>query len=180
MLIKVGLCALCLALLSTTTFRAAASGRETPWLAMKTTLYKEFDRPSEFRYLRAKTVGDKLAIELCLDICDFVQGPAKHEALIWTVAFLVVSYGDTSKELPAFISQNQELANIALSQQAAKCGAAKDERSKAVCVVSAIQRKTGIRVGGVRYDEGERCVFWSDQPIDPKKLTPGGCTPVQR
>ncbi len=114
--------------------------------------------------------GAKFSIELCDQdgICSYYEGRAtKSEAEVWDLAFLQSYY--VEETLEGFKAAHKDLAPALLAQYAALCPTSPDSAVAARCIVDRLSKRNGVRMGGVRYDEGHHCVVWTDREFDPDR-----------
>ena len=81
---------------------------------------------------------------------------------IWSLIFLDIVYADPPYK--DFATTHHDLAATLLARYGANCSSARTPDAQAVCAVAALAKSRQIRVGGGRYDEGQRCVSWRDWP----------------
>ena len=114
--------------------------------------------------------GAKFSIELCDQdgICSYYEGRAtKSEAEVWDLGFLQSYYVEEGSD--SFKAGNKDVASALLAQYAALCPTSPDSAVAARCIVDRLSKRNGVRMGGVRYDEGHRCVVWTDREFDPDR-----------
>ena len=81
----------------------------------------------------------------------------------WSLIFLDIVYN--APPYKAFAATHKDLATALLARYGAACGAL-IANAKAACVVAGLTKSGRIRMGGGRYEEGQRCVSWRDRPGD--------------
>ena len=81
---------------------------------------------------------------------------------LWGLIFLEM----VNEEPPykAFAATHQDLVTALLARYGAACAGTQTLNAQAACAVAGLAKSRGIRMGGGRYDEGQRCVGWRDRP----------------
>lgn len=81
---------------------------------------------------------------------------------MWSLVFLDMVYKDPPYN--TFEVTHRALAASLLTRYGAGCASAETPSAKAECAVTSLVKSRRIRMGGGRYDEGQRCVAWRDAP----------------
>lgn len=82
----------------------------------------------------------------------------------WNLIFLNMVY--EAPPYKTFAATHQALTSTLLARYGATCAgnATATSNAQAACAVAALAKSGRIRMGGGRYDEGQRCVGWQDHP----------------
>lgn len=81
---------------------------------------------------------------------------------IWSLIFLHMVYA--APPFKDFAATHRDLAATLLARYGAKCTSNQTPDARAACAVTELAKFRRIRIGGGRYDEGQRCVSWRDRP----------------
>lgn len=82
----------------------------------------------------------------------------------WNLIFLSMVY--EAPPFKAFAATHKNLTDTLLASYGAPCAGASTPKDQAACVVAGLAKARRIGMGGGRYDEGYRCVVWSNRPHD--------------
>ncbi len=89
---------------------------------------------------------------------------------VWNLVFLDMVYKDPSYK--AFEPIHRGLATALLMRYSSGYTSSETPAARAECAVTGLAKSRRIRMGGGRYDEGQRCVGWSDTPNGPFECRP--------
>jgi hypothetical protein len=81
---------------------------------------------------------------------------------MWNLVFLDMVY--EAPPYKAFADNNRDLTTALLARYGTSCAGAQTPNAQSTCAVSNLANSRGIRMGGGRYDEGQRCVGWRNGP----------------
>jgi hypothetical protein len=89
---------------------------------------------------------------------------------VWNLIFLDLVYA--APPYKTFAATHRDLEVALRARYGASCAGAQTPSAHAACAVSRVAKSRGIRMGGGRYDEGQRCVGWRDRPNGPAECRP--------
>lgn len=114
--------------------------------------------------------GNKVDVEVMdLDgLFDLYEGPSpQSESELWDLIF-AHQYFFNSLTAYGFVEGNHAVAANLLSRYASVCPSTTNQAAGGRCVFNYLRKKNKIRIASGRYDEGMRCLSWSDRPSSQK------------
>lgn len=98
----------------------------------------------------------------------------QSEPEVWDLVFLQHYFIDPpGGETGVFVTSNKTLANSVLQKHHSLCPQSSSKKSAAECIKTRLATANRVRIGGGRYDEGQRCLVWSDaSPQAPPECKP--------
>ena len=88
----------------------------------------------------------------------------------WNLIFLDMAYA--APPYASFADNQRELAAALMARFSAGCATDTDVKRQADCAVTRMANAWKVRIGGGRYDEGQRCVGWRDKPTAAPECRP--------
>ena len=89
---------------------------------------------------------------------------------MWNLILLDIVYA--APPYKDFAVTHRDLAAALLARYSANCTSAQTSDALAACAVTGLAKSRRIRMGGGRYDEGQRCVGWRDRTDDKFECRP--------
>ena len=144
-------------------------------------VYAYFDQPKAYATIKIVAGASATQVEICTDVCDAfaAQLPADSPAL-WDAIFLFKAIVSRSDDDQKFGAQRRSEAADLLARMTTpgQCDNKSVLRSKALCVLGEIARRSAFEHAEVKYDEGNRCAVY--RSLDAKeRVVRSRCTKVR-